>query len=89
VLPLLQPMPLASVREPFDDRDWIFEPKWDGFRALAYIDGHRCRLRSRKGHVYKSWSLLAEELAHVVQCRSAVLDGEIVCLEPDGPQQLL
>jgi len=29
-------MPLASVREPFDDPDWLFEPKWDGFRAGAH-----------------------------------------------------
>ena len=80
-------MPLASGGEPFDDPDWVFEPKWDGFRALAYIEGHRCRLVSRKGYVYKSWPLLAEELAHAVRCRSAVLDGEIVCLAPDGRSQ--
>jgi hypothetical protein len=49
------PMPLSSVREPFDDPDWIFEPKWDGFRALAYIDGHHCRLVSRRDNIYKSW----------------------------------
>jgi bifunctional non-homologous end joining protein LigD len=77
-------MPLASIREPFDDPDWLFELKWDGFRALAYIDCHRCRLVSRRGNVYKSWPYLCEELAHAVRCRSAVLDGEIVCLEPDG-----
>src|SRR5687767_1387000 len=38
----------------------------DGFRALAYIDGHHCRLVSRRGHVYKSWPYLATELAHAV-----------------------
>ena len=78
------PMPLAVVREPFNDPDWLFEPKWDGFRALAYIDGHRCRLVSRRGNVFKSWPYLCEELAHAVNCRSAVLDGEIACLQPDG-----
>lgn len=77
-------MPLASTREPFDDPDWLFEPKWDGFRALAFIDGHRCRLVSRRNNEYKSWPQLAEELAHAVRCHSAVLDGEIVCLQPDG-----
>ena len=71
-------MPLASVREPFNDPDWLFEPKWDGFRALAYI------VVSRRGNPFKSWPYLCEELAHAVRCRSAVLDGEIVCLEPDG-----
>lgn len=47
------PMPLATIREPFDDPDWFFEPKWDGFRALAYIDGHRCQLVSRRGNSFK------------------------------------
>jgi bifunctional non-homologous end joining protein LigD len=59
-------------------------PRWDGFRALAYIDGHECRLVSRRGHVYKSWRYLCEELAHAARCQNAVLDGEIVCLQPDG-----
>lgn len=72
-------MPLAVAPEPFDDRDWLFEPKWDGFRALAHIDGHHCRLVSRRANVYKSWPYLCEE-----RCSSAVLDGEIVCLQPDG-----
>jgi bifunctional non-homologous end joining protein LigD len=87
VLPLVRPMPLAVRPEPFDDPDWWFEPKWDGFRALAYIDSHHCRLVSRKGNTYKSWPYLATELAHTVRCRSAVLDGEIVCLGPDGKSQ--
>jgi len=77
-------MRLASSREPFDHPDWLFEPKWDGFRALAYVDGHHCRMVSRRGNVYKSWPYLCDELAHAVRCRSAVLDGEIACLEPDG-----
>jgi bifunctional non-homologous end joining protein LigD len=34
--------------------------------------------------VYKSWPYLCDELAHAVRCRSAVLDGEIACLESDG-----
>jgi bifunctional non-homologous end joining protein LigD len=77
-------MPLATAREPFNDPDWLFEPKWDGFRALAYIDGHRCRLVSRRGNVFNSWPYLREEIAHAVRCSSAVLDGEIACLQPDG-----
>jgi bifunctional non-homologous end joining protein LigD len=77
-------MPLASLREPFDDPDWLFEPKWDGFRALAYVNGHQCELVSRRGHLYKAWPYLGTELAHALRCRQAVIDGEICCLEPDG-----
>jgi bifunctional non-homologous end joining protein LigD len=77
-------MPLIVCPQPFDERDWWFEPKWDGLRALAYIDGRQCRFVSRHGHVYSSWSRLATEVAQAVRCRSAVLDGEIVCVGPDG-----
>jgi ATP-dependent DNA ligase len=49
----------AVVREPFSDPDWVFEPKYDGFRALAYIDGHHCQRVSRRGNVFKSWPYFA------------------------------
>jgi len=84
MLPRVTPMRLLSVKQPFDEPDWIFEPKYDGFRALAYIDGHHCRLLSRRGQVYKSWPYLGGELAHSVQCHNAVLDGEVCCLKLDG-----
>lgn len=77
-------MRLLRVPEPFDHPGFIFEPKLDGFRALAHINGHSCRLVSRNGYVFKSWPQLTEETAHAVRCRSAVIDGEICCLEPDG-----
>jgi ATP-dependent DNA ligase len=77
-------MPLAVAREPFDDRDCSLSRSGTRFRALAFIDGHRCRLVSRRDNVYKSWPYLCEELAHAVRCDSAVLDGEIVCLRSDG-----
>src|SRR5262249_26376532 len=46
------PMRLASRREPFDDPDWLYEIKYDGFRALAQIESGACQLVSRKGHIY-------------------------------------
>jgi bifunctional non-homologous end joining protein LigD len=56
----------------------------DSLEALAYIQGHRCELISRNGHAFKSWPQLSEKIAHAVRCRSAVLDGEVCCLKPDG-----
>jgi bifunctional non-homologous end joining protein LigD len=55
------PMRLLRIPEPFDDPEFIFEPKLDGFRALAHVRGHRCELVSRNGHRFKSWPQLAEE----------------------------
>lgn len=42
-LPKMQPMPLVRQPEPFDDPDWIFEVKFDRFRALAYVEDGDCR----------------------------------------------
>lgn len=83
-MPPVTPMRLLRIPEPFDHPDFIFEPKLDGFRALAIVRGHRCELVSRNGHAFKGWPQLAEELAHAVRAHHAVLDGEICCLEPDG-----
>jgi bifunctional non-homologous end joining protein LigD len=52
--------------------------------ALAIVEGHRCRLVSRRGHIFAKFGLLAEEIAHSLKATTAVLDGEIVCLERDG-----
>jgi bifunctional non-homologous end joining protein LigD len=79
-----RPQPLIRVDRPFDARDWLFELKHDGFRAFAIITGHQCTLVSRRGHVFKQWPQLAEELAHTVKADHAVLDGEIVCLNAEG-----
>ena len=44
----------------------------------------RCRLLSRNGHTFTQWDALTREIATSVRCRSAVLDGEIACLDDDG-----
>jgi bifunctional non-homologous end joining protein LigD len=44
------PMSLAVLDQPFDHDDFIFELKYDGFRALADVDNGHCRLISRRGN---------------------------------------
>ena len=56
-------MPLVRIPELFDHADWLFEIKLDGFRALAHVEGHHCRLVSRRGHVFKKWDVLCTEIA--------------------------
>ena len=46
MLPRIQPMRLTSIVKPFNDPEYIFELKHDGFRALAYIDTGECKLVS-------------------------------------------
>jgi bifunctional non-homologous end joining protein LigD len=78
-------MRLASLREPFDHPDWIFELKYDGFRALAEVRSGECRLISRNQKTYKSFGQLCAELARI--SRDCTLDGEIVCVDSDGRPQ--
>ena len=75
---VLGPLRLLRIPGPFDHPDFLYEVKFDGFRALAHVTGHLCQLPSRNGHVFKSWRYLAEEIAHAVRAHNAVLDGEIV-----------
>jgi bifunctional non-homologous end joining protein LigD len=80
------PQPLRSKSVPFDDPQWIFELKYDGFRALAYLENGRCRLISRNGTTFASFSNLASSIGSSIN-RNAVLDGEIVCLDSNGCPQ--
>ncbi len=77
-------MPLARLNAPFDHPDWIFELKYDGFRALAHIEHRTARLISRNGNVFKTFPDLAAGLGASLPVRDAVLDGEIVHVGPDG-----
>ena len=78
-------MRLGVRREPIDHPDWLYELKYDGFRALAFIESGSCRLVSRKAHVYKSFPSLSASLAQLPH--DAILDGEIVCLDGEGRPQ--
>jgi bifunctional non-homologous end joining protein LigD len=80
------PAKLARSLEPFDHADWLFELKHDGFRSLAYIEDGKCRLVSRHKNTYKSFQTLRVALAGL-QAESAILDGEIVCLDSEGCSQ--
>src|SRR5947209_5148335 len=65
-------------------KQWVYELKFDGFRGIALKDGARVRLLSRNGNdLGKRFPRIVEALGQL-PCRSAVLDGEIVCLDPEG-----
>ena len=79
-------MPLGRA-PPFSHPDWLFEVKWDGFRSLVRIERGVCKLVSRNGNEFKSFAVLNEAIASELKPHSAVLDGEIVCLDADGKPQ--
>lgn len=77
-------MRLLRVREAFDHPDFIFELKLDGFRGVAFVDNGRCQLVSSNGHTFDQWQPLTREIAASVRCYSAIIDGEVACLDPDS-----
>src|SRR2546428_607263 len=83
----LQPMPLLKRAAPFDDPEWVFELKYDGYRALAVIEHGRAQLLSRNGHPFASFSALAESISDSLPNVRAVIDGEICSLDRRGRPQ--
>jgi bifunctional non-homologous end joining protein LigD len=86
-VPPFRPLPLASAGGPFSHSEWVFEIKWDGFRALLHSDADGVRLISRNGNTFKSFPGLCEGLARDLKGCRCVLDGEIVCLDSQGKPQ--
>src|SRR6266851_9925323 len=81
-----QPMPLSRRPLPFDHPEWIFELKYDGFRALAVIQNGRTQLISRNGHPFNSFDSLRKAVT-APGAGTTVLDGEIICLDKRGRPQ--
>ncbi|NTS43118.1 DNA ligase D [Flavisolibacter sp. BT320] len=79
----LKPMLASATAEPFNDAAWQFEIKWDGYRALAYMENSKVDLRSRNNLSFcHKFPGLAEELRRWPV--NAVIDGEIVILSAEG-----
>ncbi len=81
--PRIDAAQLTLGREPFNDPNFLFELKHDGFRALAYISDGNCELLSRRRNSYKSFIELRNSMSRL-KVKNAVLDGEIVCLDSKG-----
>ena len=79
----INPMLATLVREPFDQPDWLFEVKWDGYRAIAEIQDGQVALYSRNQiSLKKKYPPITESLE---KCGfAAVLDGEIVVVDDQG-----
>jgi bifunctional non-homologous end joining protein LigD len=78
------PLTLVSRGQPFDDPDWLYEIKHDGFRALAVIENGRCRFFSRNKHRLTGFRDLAEAIVKELNVESAILDGELVATDGRG-----
>ena len=72
-----------ETEEAFDDKNWLYEIKWDGYRAIAEIKNNNVKLYSRNGITFEnSYPLVVQELKNIET--DAVLDGEILVLNEQG-----
>ena len=81
---LLRPMLPAIAEAPFDSEDHIFELKWGGVRALAFIEGGVVTLIGANGRDITQWYPELADLPDQIKGRTAILDGEIVALGKEG-----
>ncbi len=84
----LVPMLARAGTLPRDDERWAYEIKWDGVRAVAHSEPGRLRLQSRNLNDitarYPELARLNRALSH----HRAILDGEVVAFDADGPAEL-
>ncbi len=81
---LVRPMLCRTGPLPADDGDWAYEFKWDGVRAMLYVEGGRVRIVSRNDHDVSVAYPEVRALGEALGSRQAVLDGEIVALDDRG-----
>jgi bifunctional non-homologous end joining protein LigD len=80
----IHPMLSTPVDKPFDDPEWLYEIKWDGYRAVAFISEGKVRLVSRTQNDLTAQYSELHDLPNFVKGKSAILDGEIVALDEEG-----
>ncbi|MEA2608457.1 MAG: bifunctional non-ous end joining protein LigD [Chloroflexota bacterium] len=72
------------VGSPFDDPDWLFEVKWDGFRVEAVIDGSGVRLWTRGEQDASRYFGPFLDPPRWLEARQAIVDGEVIALDERG-----
>lgn len=78
----IKPMKATLVDEPFDEPGWIYEIKWDGYRAISYLANSKTKIYSRNNLLFTQFDSIEQSLSSFGI--NAVLDGEIVALRDDG-----
>ena len=79
----IRPM-LAKTGEAFDSTDYLFEPKWDGLRALLFRDGSQLELQNRNLRDVTGSYPEIQETRQQIKSKKAIIDGEIVVLSKRG-----
>ncbi len=80
----IAPMGATLAARTFDSPDWLFEPKWDGYRVEALVRAGSVRLRTRNGNDAETYFGRLLDPPTWIAADEAIVDGEVVALDPDG-----
>ena len=80
----IPPMRATLAGDPFDDPDWLFEIKWDGYRVEAVIRDGRAKLWTRNQQDAARYFPELAGPADWIEAREAIVDGEVVALDAQG-----
>jgi bifunctional non-homologous end joining protein LigD len=80
----IHPMLATSIDEPFDDPEWLFEIKWDGYRAIAFVAKGKVRLVSRNQNDLTAQFSELQNIPAFIKAETAIIDGEIAVLDEQG-----
>ncbi|MGH9516465.1 MAG: non-homologous end-joining DNA ligase [Terriglobales bacterium] len=80
----IQPMLASIAEDPFDNPNWLFEIKWDGYRVVSFIENGKVRMVSRNQNDLGPRYPELRELPELVNAKTAILDGEVVVLDEEG-----
>ena len=80
----LTPMMAFAETQPPAGNEWLYEVKWDGVRAICFIENGAVRIISRNGNSFDRQYPELSVLPHYIQAATAIVDGEIAVLDEEG-----
>lgn len=80
----ITPMTAMLATKPPAAGDWFYEIKWDGVRAISFVENGKARMISRRGNAIDRQYPELSVLPHYLNARTAILDGEIAVLDANG-----
>jgi bifunctional non-homologous end joining protein LigD len=83
-LPRIEPIVPTARPLAFDDPQWLFEPKYDGFRGVVYLSRGGCTIYSKRGNRFSRFDELRRGLCAELPRIEVILDGEIIAIDDEG-----
>ncbi len=80
----IEPMLATLASKPFDDPDWLFEIKWDGYRVQAVVTEGKVRIWTRNLNDAETYFPRLLSPPSWIDAREAIVDGEVVAVDDDG-----